>query len=118
MPAMPAKQDLITKTFPSRWKPGQSGNPNGRKKKADCLLSCIKVELDAIPAGSTLTNEQMIAASLISQARQGNLKAVELLMEYTAIKPRIEIAGAEGGPLSVVVRYEVSRKAETAQGGA
>ncbi len=86
----------------SAWKPGQSGNPAGRKPKADCLLSCIKDELGKNSINGQ-TKEQMIAAALVQMAERGNIKAIELVLEYTTAKPKTE-AGVELKG-SMVVNY-------------
>ncbi len=73
-------------------KPFQKGNhaSPGRPPKADCLISCIKAALAQVPAGSTKTNEQLIADILVSKAAQGDTKAIELLMTYTTPKPAVD----------------------------
>ena len=89
------------------WKPGQSGNPAGRKRKEDCLLSCIKSELAAKSAlQPKLTNEQLIAGILVDKATTGNMDAIKLLMEYTAIKPAQAVnLGGQVGPVELTVKY-------------
>ena len=90
------------------WHKGVSGNPKGRKRKEDCLLSCIKTELaaksDLQPA---LTREQLIAGILVDKAVKGNMDAIKLLLEYTAMKPAqaIELGAGDTGPVELVVRY-------------
>ncbi len=76
-----------TKRGNPAWTKGVSGNPKGRKPKADCLLSCIKSELDSKSINGKQTKEQVIAAALVEMAERGNLKAIELLMSYTIVKP-------------------------------
>jgi hypothetical protein len=92
-----------------RWQPGQSGNPKGRTKKEDCLLSCIKDSL-AQKDESGLTREQVIADRLVCLAAEGDLKAIQLVLEYTALKPAaaisLEVAGPGGGAVQVT-RIEV-----------
>ncbi len=79
-----------TKRPPHRWKKGESGNPHGRKRKEDCLLSCIKEELSKKSINGKSTKEQMIAAALVQMAEKGNIKAIELVMEYTCVKPKTD----------------------------
>ncbi len=69
------------------WKPGDNPNPKGRPKGSDCLISCIKKELERKVRGQTQTNEQLIAEALISRAKRGDLKAIELVLAYTVAKP-------------------------------
>ncbi len=61
-------------------------NLHGRPKKADCLLSCIKEELEKVAVNGQ-TNEQLIASVLVGMATRGNIKAVELMMSYLHAKP-------------------------------
>jgi hypothetical protein len=84
------------------WKKGVSGNPQGRKKKADCLVSCIKDELAQFVAeGSKVTKEQMIATILVGKAIAGDLNAIKLTLEYTAGKPAqaVNLGDANGEPM-------------------
>jgi len=67
-------------------KKGEVRNPNGRPKKTDCLIDCIKSELRSKSLNG-LTKDQMIATILVAMAARGNLKAIELLMSYTTPKP-------------------------------
>jgi len=68
-------------------KKGEVRNPRGRKKNADCLLACIKTELANKSLNGVTTKEQMIASVLVGMAEKGSLKAIEILMTYTAVKP-------------------------------
>lgn len=80
----------------------------GRKKKADCLISCIKDELARIEsAGSPLTREQMIAGCLVDKAVAGNLEAIKILLDYTAIKPAqaVNLGMGDSGKIELIVRY-------------
>jgi len=90
------------------WVPGVSGNPKGAKKKADCLLSCIRAELAKKSANGVSTKEEMIAAALVQMAEKGNLKAIELVLEYTTVKPTqgLELTGIGGKPLEILVKWE------------
>ncbi|MFA6307072.1 MAG: hypothetical protein WC639_04685 [Patescibacteria group bacterium] len=69
-------------------KPFTKGNhaSAGRPKKQDCLIGCIKEELERITANGR-TNEQLIADALTRKAISGDLKAIEILMSYTTPKP-------------------------------
>ena len=49
--------------------PGQSGNPGGRPKKFETLLSdAIRAELASIPEGALTTNASLIAAGMVKAA--------------------------------------------------
>ena len=82
---------------------GKSGNTgNHHPKKADCLLSCIKEELAKKSLNGISTKEQMIAAALVGMAEKGNLKAIELVLEYTAVKPKSESSVELSGGFKVI----------------
>ncbi len=75
-------------------KPGEVRNPKGRTRKIDCLLSCIKEELAKLSINKVSTREQLIAAALVGKAEAGDIRAIELCLEYTVAKPKTE-AGIE-----------------------
>jgi len=95
------------------FKKGQSGHPSGPKPKPDCLISCIKAELAKISINGKDTNEQLIAAALVSSATAGSVKAIELLMAYTISKPAqtIGLTGEGGGPVKTEITINVSSEA-------
>ena len=98
----PDKQPKNKNLKPGKWQKGHSGNPKGRPRKTNCLLSCIKEELVKTSI-SGRTNEEMIAAALVDLAVRGNLKAIEMSLAYTSGKPAqaVNLAGNEGGPIQI-----------------
>jgi hypothetical protein len=92
-------------------------NPAGRPKKADCLISCIKSELEKISINGTETNEQLIAGVLVKKAQQGDLKAIEILMSYTVSKPKqdIGVGNAEDGGVTINVISRIPRPSVTTE---
>jgi len=90
-------------------------NPNGRPKKADCLLDCIKEELGKVAINGQ-TNEQLIAAMLVSTATKGNIKATELMMSYLHAKPSqgIKIGEDSENPIKSFVFVMPSGERKTA----
>lgn len=76
-----------------------SRNPEGRPKKADSLISCIKEELAKVSINGMSTNEQLIAGILVGKATTGDMKALDILMEYTVVKPKTVIGGDSDSPL-------------------
>ncbi len=79
-----------------------SHNPRGRPRKPDCLVSCIKSELGKLSVNGVQTNEELIAVALVQMAAKGNLKAIELTLEYTATKPKAESAVELKGAFKVL----------------
>ena len=103
------------------WKPGISGNPKGKPRKADCLLECVKSELRK-KAINGQTNEELIASVLVAMATQGNIKAIELTLSYVATKPvsenKVELSGAvdinhdvKGKVASLITRIAAAEQA-------
>lgn len=85
-----SKEDLMPP-----WEPGQSGNPNGRPKGAKNLKTYLAVLLDKklklktvfTESGDTeehkITAAQAVAERIIVRAIQGNVRAMELLLNFT-----------------------------------
>ncbi len=92
------------------FKKGNSGNLKGHPRKEDCLLDCIKTELNSKSLNGVTTKEQMIANALVSMAEKGNLKAIEILMSYTTAKPSIDLT-SKGKALELTVRWDGNGKA-------
>ena len=80
------------------WKPGQSGNPGGRPKGRliDEALEELLLENDSELALA-------IAKKLLSRAKSGEVKAIQLVVERVQGKPKrqIELSGPDGGPLDI-----------------
>jgi Family of unknown function (DUF5681) len=83
----------------TQWRPGQSGNPNGRPKKAACLTTLLKEELERPVTDQNLlktvggnvgdvTWAQMIAIALIRKAAKGNERAAEIIFDRAEGKVR------------------------------
>ncbi len=88
-------------------KKGETRNPNGRPSLKFGLLKCIAAELSKLSANGVETNEQVIASVLVKMAAQGNVKAIELAMEYTAMKPAQAVnLGGVGTPVTIKVVYD------------
>jgi hypothetical protein len=74
------------------FKPGQSGNPNGRPKKA-LLSDALRRQLAiALPGMSERTQAEAIAAALISEAIAGNVQAIREVGDRTEGKAAQAIA--------------------------
>ena len=74
------KQRAIRKPPPQQWKPGQSGNPNGRPKLSDSLADQVRSMLrEPESKASKRTNMQVILATAVAQAKKGDYRAREFL---------------------------------------
>ena len=71
----------------SRFKKGQSGNPEGgrrRPRRDRRLVALLEAALDARMAGRrrrNLTRRQAVVLALVEQSAAGNLRAVKLLLD-------------------------------------
>lgn len=88
-----------------RWKPGESGNVNGRPRKENCITSLLKAALETIPDGDTRTNAEIITDILIKYARAGEPWSIKEIMDRTEgrASQRVELAGDSEAPLQLVV---------------
>lgn len=86
----------------ARFKPGQSGNPAGRPKK----LPAIDELLSNVPEADF----QAIIKKLVSQAKAGNIRAAEVLLDRIYGRPRqsMEVAGQMTIPISgIMIEQEI-----------
>jgi hypothetical protein len=83
----------------TQWRPGQSGNPNGRPKKAASLTTLLKEELERPVTDQNLLKAlgakvedvawaQMIAIALIRKAAKGSERAAEIIFDRAEGKVR------------------------------
>ncbi len=86
--------------------PGNHASP-GRPPKEDCLLSCIKEELSKKAENGIDTNEQIIAWALISKAKSGDSKAIELILSYLHSKPTASVNLS--GTSELLVKWDGNR---------
>ena len=90
-----------------QFRPGQSGNPAGRPKKADSIahevdrILEIKDQLNS--EGKPITRKEALALAVTKLALEGNEKCMKLVFEYTAQKPVIQIANEISGGLNVTI---------------
>lgn len=71
---------------PYHFKPGQSGNPKGRAPHRS-LLEILKDELVKIDGPHGETNGEQLIHRLVQHAIHGNIRAAQLVLEYTEGKP-------------------------------
>jgi len=73
-----------------KWQPGQSGNPNGRPKKARCLTHALteygKRSADATD-GQKATLQELLVKTLWNLALSGDLAAIRYIFDRIDGKP-------------------------------
>ena len=73
-----------------QWRPGQSGNPNGRPRKAKCLTHALteygKRIVDA-PDGHKTTLQELLVKTLWNLALSGDLAAIRYIFDRIDGKP-------------------------------
>jgi hypothetical protein len=80
------------------WKPGQSGNPGGRPKKR-----ILDEHLSEMLEANDGEDAKAIARVLIEKAKDGELRAVQLIAERTQGRPTqaVELSGIDGRRLEI-----------------
>ena len=77
------------------WKKGQSGNPKGRPKKADCLTSLMREELEKVDPKDKgkRTHKELVVIATIELAKQGNSTALKEVWERMdgKVKDKLEL---------------------------
>lgn len=97
-----AKEDNLTP-----FKPGQSGNPHGRPKKLPKIDDLLQ---DILGSQEDKDSEaHAILLSLVQQAKKGNVKAAEILLDRAYGKAKQSIDHTTGGKsfnIKEVVKFE------------
>jgi len=67
----------------TRWKPGQSGNPDGRPPKKECLTSLLKEEIEKVNPEDTegRTWKELLVLATMQWALKGNRGALKEVWE-------------------------------------
>jgi hypothetical protein len=105
----------------AQWKPGQSGNPNGRPKKSKDFEELIEAELNAIiritenGQTKTVTKRQALAKGLVNSALKGEATAKKLLTTHLKTHRPVESFEPDEGDREALESH--IRKALDAQRG-
>ena len=89
-----------------QWKPGQSGNPNGRPSKENCLTSLLKEAMKMVDKKKKLTYAQLLVITLINRALLGDTKAIDMILDRVDGKVVQPVSGPGGGPIP----FDLERK--------
>jgi hypothetical protein len=80
-----------------QWKPGQTGNPNGRKNSAkDILNKILDTEID------DKTTKEKLLNKLVNMGNRGNLNAIKEILDRTEGKSTEHIITEEHKPIRVL----------------
>jgi hypothetical protein len=88
----------------TRWKPGQSGNPNGRRKKQgaanvaainDAFSERVTVTING--KAKTMTKKELVVEQMIAKILKGDLKALRRILK---LRDYVETSG-DIGPIIV-----------------
>ncbi len=87
----------------SRWKPGQSGNPDGRPPKG---FSMAEVLRELLEQGENKPSARQIAEKAIAAAKSGDMRAIEFIFDRIDGKPKQSLRheGDEENPVWVTVK--------------
>ena len=102
-----ADNQVVSTGAKYRWKPGQSGNPKGRKPKELSLVSLAKQYLEQVPAiqvggqANTKTWRELLVQAWFVGAYKGNSALFLQLIERIdgKVVQRLEQSGPNGGPI-------------------
>ena len=104
------KQGDNTAFLANQWKPGQSGNPNGRPPGVRYLSELARDILKQTKKGDTsgMTIDELIVLALAKEALKGNTKAIEMIHDWTEGKV-LDVHKIEGDiPVSIVYKIKES----------
>jgi hypothetical protein len=81
------KTGMSNKNPPNQFKPGQSGNPNGRPKSGSSWREIISQAVERI-TDEGISKKEAITEVLTQMALDGDLRAIEVLMDRMDGKPK------------------------------
>ncbi len=97
----------------TRWKPGQSGNPNGRPKKLPDLDKLMAEVLGPNKEGRD--GMQVIIEALLKKAAKGDVKAAELLLNRGYGKAKQFISMNHEGGVNIVFEQATANEGNSSQ---
>lgn len=94
------KQLNNTSDKPWLWKPGQSGNPNGRPPKGHSITDTIRAMMDEKPE-----IKKALGAKILQMAVEGDITAIKTIWNYLDGMPlqKSEIGGTDGKSITLTV---------------
>lgn len=109
----------------TQWKPGQSGNPNGRPRKIKDFEKLLDIELSkeiTITEGGkqiSISKREVLLKSLVNDALKGDLRAMKMVLPFMVSQQSItgfEPDAADRQAFEQLMRtYEQSGDAEVSE---
>lgn len=112
------KEQGKTGSEATQFKPGQSGNPAGRPKKLHSPDAWLETEAlkqhGILTDGTPITKAQFLAKTLMEKATDGNIKAIEIVLNRIDGKPmqKIQVIPPEDAAGTVVSKEDEQRLEE------
>jgi len=98
------------------WVKGVSGNPNGRPKGTFSFIPLLKKALKERYLNTDKKTAEVVVERLIDEAiKQGNVKAMQELMDRIDGKPAQTIKGDKENPISVIPLFDLTKIREEAE---
>lgn len=102
-----------------KWRPGQSGNPKGRKKGEQTIADAMRKLLESVPEGQKLTYKEAFVRAVYKMAlEQGNARAAQLIWNHIDGAPvqKIKHTGdLEDDPIAITQVFVPKKKKEGAE---
>ena len=83
------------------FKPGISGNPNGRPKGSVSVITELKKLLEETPKGEKKTQAIQIAEKILDMAKTGDREMLKLICNYTDGLPKQPLTGIPDEPIQI-----------------
>lgn len=114
-PARPAYK-LNPKFAAHTWRPGQSGNPGGRRKRPPSVYEEVEALLEKVPEGQRAEIRTLLAEVLVAKALKGDMKALREIL-CRSDPAVLRLAGATGGPIEFASKLVVGVDPEALRNG-
>lgn len=96
----PGNPSIVEAGKATQWKPGQTGNPNGRPRTAKYSEAARRL-LEEVGEESGETGAEQLAAYCLKMALKGSARHAELFLSYAEGRPKqaMELSGPDGGAM-------------------
>lgn len=105
----------IAKDSPKTWKPGESGNPNGRPKKGESLTELMREFLERVPEGQKVSYKEAFIQKCFKIAyEKEDPTFAKMIWNYLEGMPKqqLEHTGKDGEELRAVIVVKPEKNPE------